>query len=431
MLQIDLRSGFLVGLPDTTLDPVQNGFDIGGTLYGDYTLGENFKLSFEDQLSSLTGLGGGENETEDGTNLDGVTSASKRLPAPEQNVFADNRGSIALSYRGYRVGYENRLFGDSRTLEPRDRLMQNYFGIFDPTYTYTFQYYRNMRQMYEGEYEFETDRFEADASLHYIVTGARIDSMVDFTTRHNSRAISTSAALTDLSGGIRIPEARMKVIAAARVLSDFTGSSGFDSYDYSLTIAGDASFLENELDYRLKSEFYSQGYLFDTAEAEHAITGFFHTLYLRNNLTIGKGLRLKGFAVVTFNGALFKQRYEFGIRQGWFNGSSVEAGASTITGGLFPMVGYYLRTTIRPIDPLSFKLRLKSMWDWPRRDETEFSSQDRTLFIKAIFGGEIAYRVTLPFELYCGGDYTYFNPSTAYDFPTRLYLGGGARFNLP
>ena len=87
-------------------------------------------------------------------------------------------------------------------------------------------------------------------------------------------------------------------------------------------------------------------------------------------------------------------------------------------------------------------LRLKSVWDWPQRDESVFSLKDRTLFIKAILGGEVAYRIVQPIECYLGGEYTYFNQRTAsdldlgppkgpIDFPTRLYLGGGVRFNLP
>jgi hypothetical protein len=438
LFQIDLGSGFLVGLPDTTPSPYKNGVNIGGNLYGSFDLGEEIHLSVEDQLTSLSTSEGTANQ------IDAVTGATTKLAAPEQNVPADNRGAIALSYRGFRAEYKNQLFGANRGLEPRERFQKEYFGFSDPTFDYSLKYRRKMQQMFEGEYEFENVRYEADASLHYIVNDITIDSLYQYTSVHSSTLASTSAALSELQGGIRIPEARMKVIAAARILSDFTGSAGFDSYDYSLQVAGDASFLDNELDYRLKTQFYSQGYISDRENypEEYAVTGFFNTLYLRNNYTLGKGLLLKGLAVVTFNGVIFKQRYDLGLRQAWFNGTSVEGGAFSTMGGLFPLVGYYFRTTLRPIDQLIIGLRLKSVWDWPQRDESVFSLKDRTLFIKAILGGEVAYRIVQPIECYLGGEYTYFNQRTAsdldlgppkgpIDFPTRLYLGGGVRFNLP
>ena len=93
-----------------------------------------------------------------------------------------------------------------------ERFQKEYFGFSDPTFDYSLKYRRKMQQMFEGEYEFENVRYEADASLHYIVNDITIDSLYQYTSVHSSTLASTSAALSELQGGIRIPEARMKVI---------------------------------------------------------------------------------------------------------------------------------------------------------------------------------------------------------------------------
>jgi hypothetical protein len=250
--------------------------------------------------------------------------------------------------------------------------------------------------------------------------------MINSTTFINSAPISSSASIASLSGGVRIPQARMRFIAGGRALLDHSAPSEFNSTDLYIMAGGDAEIDVHRLDYRLRTEYFSQGYLDDTLSVAHAITGFFHTLYLRSNFSLGRGLMLKGLSVMTFTEKLFKQRYEISLRKAWYKGSSVEAGASTTMGGLFPMVGYFVRTSIRPIDPLGISLRIKSVWDWP----SELSMRDKTLFVKAIPGGEIAYRAGSAIELYLGGDLTYYNPVTADEFPTRFYTGGGVRVFL-
>jgi hypothetical protein len=136
----------------------------------------------------------------------------------------------------------------------------------------------------------------------------------------------------------------------------------------------------------------------------------------------------KGLSTVTFAGNLVKQRYGLSLRKPWENGSFVEAGASTVMGGLFPMVDYFIQSGICPVEPLALSLRLKSVWDWPREDDGDYS---KTLFVKAVWGGEVSYRLGSITELYLSGDYTDFNSRYYSEFPSRLFMGGGLRLYLP
>jgi hypothetical protein len=429
-LQVDLRSGFLLGFPDTAQgqDPVQPAFDLGGTLYGKFALGKDFNLSFEDQLSSLTGLGKSEVEAEEGSPVDAVTGASKKLPASEQNVPSENYGGVDLSYQGLRLGYRNLLYGRNRGLDAN--YIADYFGVIDTiTYTYGFQYKRKMRQRYEGQYRFENERFVADGALYHIITNGAIDTMLNFTDYYNSQPITSTATRIDLMGGVRIPSARMKFLGGGRALLDHSAPSRFNSTDVYAMVEGNAAVDFHRLEYYLRTEYFSQGYLDDTLAESHAFTGFFQTLYLRTNISLGPAFMLKGFSVITFTENLIKQRYEVSLRKAWYNGSCIEAGASTTMGGYFPMVGYFIQSRIRPIDPLALSLRLKSVWDWPREDAPKIHSQ--TLFVKALIGSEVSYRLGSVIECYIGSDYTYFNPRTASNFPTRLYTGGGIRLYVP
>jgi hypothetical protein len=429
MLQVDLRSGLLIGFPDTAQkkqDPVQPAFDLGGTLYGKFALGKDFNLSFEDRLSSLTGLGKQEAEAEDESTVDAVTGASKKLPSSEQNVPSENDGGIDLSYRGLRFGYRNLLYGRTRGLGAN--YIADYFGFYDSSYAYTFQYKRKMRQRYEGQYRFENERFIADAALYHIITKGAIDTMLNFTDYYNSQPLTSTATRLDLMGGVHIPSARMRFLGGGRALLDHSAPSKFNSTDLYAMVEGNAAIDFHRLEYYLRTNYFSQGYLNDTLAESHAFTGFFQTLYLRSNISLGQAFMIKGLSVITYTENLIKQRYEMSLRKAWYNGSCVEAGASTTMGGLFPMVGYFVRSTIRPIDPLALSLRLKSVWDWPREDE---GREAKTLFVKAIGGGEASYRLGSATEFYIGGDYTYFNPRTASNFPTRLYTGGGIRLYLP
>lgn len=428
-LQADLRSGFLIGFPDTVRkkqDPVQPAVDLGGTLYGNFALGKDLNLSFEDRLSSLTGLG----EKEDDSPVDAVTGASKKLPVSEQNVPSENYGGIDLSYQGLRLGYRNLLYGRTRGLDMNSSYyFPDYFGVIDTvSYTYNFQYKRKMRQRYEGQYRFDNERFIADAALYHIITNGAIDSMLNGTDFYNSQPLTSTATRLDLMGGVRIPSARMKFIGGGRALLDHSAPSRFNSTDLYAMVEGNAAIDYHRLEYYLRTDYFSQGYLNDTLAGSHAYTGFFQTLYLRSNIWLGQAFMLKGLSVITFTENLIKQRFEVSLRKAWYEESSIEAGASTTMGGLFPMVGYFIRSTMRPIDPLALSLRLTSLWDWPRKDE---GKEAKTLFVKAIGGGEVSYRLGSATEFYIGGDYTYFNTRTASNFPTRLFTGGGVRLYLP
>lgn len=427
-LQVDLRSGLLLGFPDSARGqkPVQPGLDLDGTLYGHFALNKNFHLSFENQLSILNGLGK-KDEGVSATPVDAITGSSKKLPASEQNVTSANYGGVDLSYQGLRLGFRNLLYGKTRGLEPS--FLADYFGVIDTTsYTYTFQFKRKMRQRYEGQYRFENERFIADGALYHIITDASIDSMVNASEYHNSQPITTTATRVDLMGGVRLPAAKMRFLAGGRALLDHSAPSEFNSVDLFVLAGGNAAIDFHRLEYYLRTDYFTQGYLNDTLVQAYAITGLFQTFYLRSNISLGRAFMLKGLSVITFTGSLLKQRYEVSLRKAWYNGSCIEGGASTTMGGLFPMVGYFVQSRIRPTDPLAINLRLKSVWDWPLKDN---GFESKTLFVKAIGSGELSYRLGLLTEIYLSGDYTYFNARTASAFPTRFFTGGGVRLYLP
>jgi hypothetical protein len=432
MLQADLGSGFLLGFPTSKQGPVQPAIGLDGTLYGKFTLSKDIYVSFDDQLSSITGLG--NKDTLPGSPIDPITGSSKRLPVYDQNVPSENYGGIDLSFRGLKLGYRNLLYGRSRRIDMNPSYyFADYYGVIDTTtFTYTFQYKRKMRHLFEGQYNFENDRIIADAALYHIITDGAIDTMVNASDYYNSQPLTTSATRIDMSGGLRVPEARMKFIGGGRALLDHSAPSEFNITDLYVIAGGDVAIDFHRLDYRLRTDYYSQGYLTDTAVKAHAITGLFQTLYLRSNISLGRAFMLKGLSVITFTGNLLKQRYEISLRKAWYNGSCIEGGASTTMGGLFPMVGYFIQSRIRPTDPLSISLHLKSLWDWPREDAGKKAIHAKTLFIKSIGEAEIAYRIGSAMECYLGGDLTYYNPKpTENKFPTRLFTGGGVRLYLP
>lgn len=426
-LQVDLRSGYLSGFPDTSnyQELVRPALDLDGTVYGAFELGKGFGLSFDDHVMSMNGIG--SSEIDSTVNTD--PSATKKLPASEQNVPSCNYSGIDLSYHGLRLGYHNLLYGGTRRINPEH--LADYFGFIDSTNTYEFKYTRKMQHRYEGQYQLDNELFIADAGVYHISTMGEIDSFLNSVEYKNSKSVTTSATRLDLAGGVRIPSARMRVVGGSRALFDHARPSMFNSLDLFALVGGDAALDFHRLEYYLRTGYFSQKYLEDTLRKAHATTGFFQTLYLRGTFWIGQSLMIKGLSVVTFARDIVKQRYGLSLRKPWENGSFLEAGGATTIGGFFPMVDYFIQSGIRPIEPLGLSFRLKSVWDWPRQDEGEGMEYYKTLFVKAIWEGEASYRLGSTSEFYVNGEYTDFNSRYYNKFTSRLFMGGGFRFYLP
>ncbi|MBN2037979.1 MAG: hypothetical protein JW768_14655 [Chitinispirillaceae bacterium] len=416
-LQLDATTGFLLGFSDTAAGqvPVRPAFGLGGALYGTFILPSDIHLTVENALSTLTGLGAA---------TDDATGREKELAAAEQNVPTSNDGSIRLRYEGFHLGYRNIAYAKNRPLDLP--YIERYFYVGDPTGTNGFFYKKKFRHVYEGSYELTHDRFILNAELHHVVTQGAIDTMLNRMVYVNESPVTNSWTRTFLTTGVHLPETRMKIVLGANMLLDINALPQFDSYDYFFTFLGDANIFNNAFEFKLTEQYFRQAFTADsTTNAHYAITGMYHTLYLRNTCTIGYGLLAKGLAVLSLNGLVTKQRYDFSLRKAWFNGSSAEAGYYMTLGGVFPTAGYYIRGLYYPREKLGVELWSRALWDLPN----EFVK--KTLYVKSDLGAQAVYRLSGATETYCTITYTHFNPNTALDFPARFHIGTGFRLFLP